>query len=77
MEACTSNANVVMPMDGENSMQNSDGISTIPNMHEIGSAIDTVNTLPAAQASNPVNEISPDLPSFSRKRAKHESNVRI
>ena len=59
VEACTSNANVVMPMDGENSMQNSDGISTIPNMHEIGSAIDTINTLPAAQASNPVNEISP------------------
>ena len=44
VEACTSNANVVMPMDGENSMQNSDGISTIPNMHEIGSAIDTINT---------------------------------
>ena len=58
VEACTSNANVVMPMDGENSMQNSDGISTIPNMHGIGSAIDTINTLPAAQASNPVNEIS-------------------
>ena len=58
-EACTSNANVLMPKDGETSMQNSDGISTIPNMHEIGSAIDTINTLPAAQASNSVNEISP------------------
>ena len=59
VEACTSNANVLMPMDVETGMQNSDGISTIPNMHEIGSAIDTINTLPAAQASNPVNEISP------------------
>ena len=59
MEACTSNTNVVMPMDDENSMQNSDGILTIPNMHKIGLAIDTINTLPAAQASNPVNDISP------------------
>lgn len=59
VEACTSNASVVTPMDGETSMQNSDGISTIPNMHEIGSAINTISTLPAAQAPNPVNEISP------------------
>ena len=58
VEVCTSNASVITPMDGETSMQNSNGISEIPSMHEIGSVINTISTLPAAQTPNLVNEIS-------------------
>ena len=58
VEVCTSNVSVITPMDGETSTQNSDGISEIPSMHEIGSAKNTISMLPAAQAPNLVNEIS-------------------
>ena len=58
VEACTSIANVEQNMDGETSMQNSDGIPSMSSMHESQNSTINVlpNVLPAAQVSNLVTE---------------------
>ena len=57
VEACTSVTNLAEKMDGETSMQKSNGIPVMLNMHETALS-NATNMPPAAQAPQPVNAVT-------------------
>ncbi|CAB4037752.1 Hypothetical predicted protein [Paramuricea clavata] len=69
VEACTSVTNLEQQMDGETSMQNSDGI---PTMHENTSSI-VINTSPAAQAPNSVSPVNEHVPADHANEQRQQS----
>ena len=72
-EACTSVTNLEEKMDGETSMQKSNGIPVMLNMHETALS-NATNTPPAAQAPQPVNAVTHSQVNHANEQPEQSMN---